>query len=70
MGTELDSLVAEGRTLDKLLSILDNTHHPLHNTFTRQRSVFSGRLLSQSRSTNRLKNYFVPLTIRLYNSCQ
>ena len=72
VGTELDSLVtvAERRTLDKLLSILDNTHHPLHDTFTRQRSVFSGRLLSQSSSTNRLKNSFVPLAIRLYNSSQ
>ncbi|XP_051254013.1 uncharacterized protein LOC127362380 [Dicentrarchus labrax] len=62
VGTELDSLVtvAERRTLDKLLSILDNAHHPLHDTFTRQRSVFSGRLLSQSSSTNRLKNSFVP----------
>ena len=71
VGTELDSLVtvAERRTLDKLLSILDNTHHPLHNTFTRQRSVFSGRLLSRSSSTNRptntLKNSFIPLAIRL-----
>ena len=72
VGTELDSLVtvAERRTLDKLLSILDNAHHPLHNTFIRQRSVFSGRLLSQSCSTNRLKNSFVPLAIRLYNSSQ
>ena len=49
MGIELDSLVtvAERRTLNKLQSILDNTHHPLHNTYTRRRSVFSGRLLSQ-----------------------
>lgn len=62
VGTELDSLVtvAERRTLDKLLSILDNTHHPLHDTFTRQRSVFTVRLLSQSSSTNRLKNFRLP----------
>ena len=72
VGTELDSLVtvAERRTLDKLLSILENTHHPLHNTFSRQRSVFSGRLLSQSGSTNSHNNSFVPLAIRLYNSSQ
>ncbi|XP_072252925.1 trace amine-associated receptor 13c-like [Leuresthes tenuis] len=46
-GTKLDSLVtvAERRTLDKLLSILDNAHHPLHNNFIKQRSAFSGRLL-------------------------
>lgn len=70
VGSELDSLVtvAERWTLDKLLSILDNAHHPLHNTFIGQRSVFSGRMLSQPSSTNRLKNSFVPLAIRLYNS--
>ncbi|XP_045927410.1 uncharacterized protein LOC123984521 isoform X2 [Micropterus dolomieu] len=41
VGSELDSLVtvAERRTLDKLLSTLDNAHHPLHNTFIGQRSV-------------------------------
>jgi len=69
VGSELDSLaiVAEKRTLDKLLSILDNANHPMYNTFIGQRSVFSGRLLSQPSSTNRLKNSFVPLAIRLYN---
>ncbi|XP_065809417.1 uncharacterized protein [Labrus bergylta] len=38
---ELDSLVtvAERRTLNRTLSIMDNTHHPLHSTFTRQRRV-------------------------------
>jgi len=47
-GSELDSLaiVAEKRTLDKLLSILDNANHPMYNTFIGQRSVFSGSLLS------------------------
>jgi len=69
VGSELDSLaiVAEKMTLDKLLSILDNANHPMYNTFIGQRSVFSGRLLSQPSSTNRLKNSFVPLAIRLYN---
>ena len=48
VGTELDCLtsVAEKRTLSRLLIILDNDHHPLHSTFNRQKSKFSGRLLS------------------------
>ena len=33
-------------------------------------ALVCGRLLSQSSSTNRLKNSFVPLSIRLYNSSQ
>lgn len=37
-----------------------NTHHPLHSTFTRQKSMFSTRLLSQSCSTDRLRNSLVP----------
>src|SRR4029434_9610511 len=50
VGTELDCLtsVTEKRTLSRLLTILDNDHHPLHRTFNRQRSIFSGRLLSLS----------------------
>lgn len=31
---------AEHRTLEKLLSIPNNSHHPLHSTFTRQRNSF------------------------------
>lgn len=47
-GKELTCLVtmAESRTLEKVLSILDNTQHPLHRAVIRQRSVFSFRLLS------------------------
>jgi len=55
VGSELDSLITVA-TLDKLLPILNNTNHPLHNTFIGQRIVFSGRLLSQPSSTNKLKN--------------
>ncbi|KAG9281417.1 cell wall protein DAN4-like [Astyanax mexicanus] len=49
---------------------MDNVHHPLHSTITRQRSSFSGRLLSQSCSTDRLRKSFVPQAIRLFNSSQ
>ncbi|KAL1256554.1 hypothetical protein QQF64_012099 [Cirrhinus molitorella] len=45
VGTELDSMstVAERRALSRLLSIMDNPLHPLHNIISRQRS---NRLLS------------------------
>ncbi|KAI4888385.1 hypothetical protein NFI96_003394 [Prochilodus magdalenae] len=57
LGLELESLtpLAERRALSKLLHIMDNVHHPLHSTIIRQRSSFSGRLLSQSCSTDRLR---------------
>ena len=44
VGRELESLisVAERRTLNKLVDIMDNTDQPLHSTL---RSIFSGRLL-------------------------
>ncbi|KAI4888196.1 hypothetical protein NFI96_018638, partial [Prochilodus magdalenae] len=70
LGLELESLtpLAERRALNKLLNIMDNVHHPLHTTIIRQRSSFSGRLLSQSCSTDRLRKSFVPQAIRLFNS--
>uniref|UniRef100_A0A3B1JXG3 Reverse transcriptase domain-containing protein n=1 Tax=Astyanax mexicanus TaxID=7994 RepID=A0A3B1JXG3_ASTMX len=70
VGMELDSLVtiAERRTLDKLLSIMNNDSHPLHTTIMKQRSVFSGRLLSQSCTTDRLRKSFILRAIRLFNS--
>ncbi|KAI4894644.1 hypothetical protein NFI96_001032 [Prochilodus magdalenae] len=72
LGLELESLtpLAERRALSKLLHIMDNVHHPLHTTIIRQRSSFSGRLLSQSCSTDRLRKSFVPQAIRLFNSSQ
>lgn len=70
VGIELEPLtsVAERRVLSRLLSILDNPHHPLHSTFSRQRSSFSDRLLSLSCSTDRLRKSFVPQAVRLYNA--
>src|SRR4029434_9870857 len=47
--------VAEKRTLSRLLTILDNDHYPLHSTLNGQRSIFSGRLLSLSCSSDRLR---------------
>lgn len=70
VGADLDSLtsVAERKVHSKLLSIMDNPHHPLHRTFSRQKSSFSERLLSMSCSTDRLRKSFVPHAIRLFNS--
>ncbi|KAK3519465.1 hypothetical protein QTP70_030629 [Hemibagrus guttatus] len=72
VGVELDSLkqVVERRTLNKMLSIMANPDHPLHMVFCKQRSVFSGRLLSQSCSTDRLRKSFVPRAIQLFNTSQ
>ena len=72
VGMELDCLtsVAEKRTLSRLLTILDNDHHPLHSTINGQRSIFSGRLLSLSCSSDRLRKSFVPRAIQLFNATQ
>ena len=72
VGTELECLttVAERRTLSRLLTILDNDHHPLHRTYNRQRSIFSCRLLSLSCSIDRLRRSFVPRANQLYNFIQ
>ncbi|KAI4896389.1 hypothetical protein NFI96_003559 [Prochilodus magdalenae] len=72
VGVELDSVVkvAERRTLHKLLCIMDDDGHPLHTIIMDRRSKFSGRLLSQSCSTDRLRRSFVPRAIRLFNSSQ
>ncbi|KAI4895043.1 hypothetical protein NFI96_016161 [Prochilodus magdalenae] len=60
VGVELDSVVkvAERRTLHKLLCIMDDDGHPLHTIIMDRRSKFSGRLLSQSCSTDRLRRSF------------
>jgi len=67
---KLDPLVkvAETRTLNKLLDIMDDASHPLHTVISKQRSLFSERLLLPKCRTNRLKNSFVPQAIGLYNS--
>ncbi|KAI4878985.1 hypothetical protein NFI96_006272 [Prochilodus magdalenae] len=72
IGVELDSVVkvVERRTLHKLLSIMDDDGHPLHTIIMDRRRKFSGRLLSQNYSTDRLRRSFVPRAIRLSNSSQ
>ena len=70
VGTELESLasVAERRVLSKLLAIMNNPEHPLHSTIDKQRSSFSGRLLSLHYSTDRLRRSLLLHAMRLYNS--
>ncbi len=55
VGVKLDSLVtvAEKRTLDKLLDIMDDASHPLHTVIINQRSLFS-----DSGSTATKPNHF------------
>ncbi|TWW54882.1 hypothetical protein D4764_0125750, partial [Takifugu flavidus] len=54
--------VAERRTIDKLRSIMDNVHHPLHTVIHSQRSLISQRLRLPKFRTNRLGNAFIPLS--------
>lgn len=70
VGVELDSrtVVSERRMLSKLLAILDNTSHPLHNVLSRYRSMFSQRLFQPRCSTTRHGKSFLLVSIRLYNS--
>jgi len=55
------------REKDKLLSITDDYHHPLHSTFTREACSV---LLSLTCSTNRRRKSFVPRALQLFNSTQ
>jgi len=69
VGHRLESFesVAERRTLNKLLSIMDNEEHPLHLTLVRQRSSFSDRLLQLRCRTDRYRKSFLPHAISLHN---
>ena len=53
-GLSLESFetVVERRTLNKLLSIVDNDQRPLHPTVNRQQSTFSHRLLEGTDTGN------------------
>ena len=59
--------VVERRTLDKLLSIMDNTEHPLHHLLDRQRSTFSNRLIQLRCHKDRYRKSLLPSAITLYN---
>lgn len=60
------AMVAEKRTMDKLLDTMDN---PLDIVLSKQRCMLCDRLLFLKCGTNRHRHSFVPHTIRLFNSC-
>ena len=70
LGLRLESFesVVERRTLNKLLSIIDNDQHPRHHTVVRQRSTFSHRLLQLRCPRDRYRKSFLPHAITLYNN--
>ncbi|XP_062860103.1 dehydrogenase/reductase (SDR family) member 7Cb isoform X1 [Trichomycterus rosablanca] len=70
LGCSLDGfeLVVERRSVNKLISILDNPSHPLHDLLIRQRSTFSNRLIQLHCKKERYRKSFVPTAISLYNS--
>ncbi len=70
LGLRLESFetVVERRTLNKLLSIMDNDQHPLHHTVDGQRSTFSHRLLQLRCRRDRYRKSFLPHAITLYNN--
>ncbi|KAI4898937.1 hypothetical protein NFI96_007064 [Prochilodus magdalenae] len=69
IGLKLDTLevVAEKRTLNKLLAVMDNASHPLHCAVGKQRSTFSGRLRQLRCAKECRFRSFLPTAIRLYN---
>lgn len=69
MGTALEPLevVVEKRTLRKLLTIMDNTLHPLYDLLIRQQSAFSSRLLQLCCNKNHYFRFFLFTAIKLYN---
>ncbi|KAM4593012.1 uncharacterized protein PAE49_004932 isoform 1-T1 [Odontesthes bonariensis] len=65
LGLRLESLeaVVERRTMNKLLTIMENDRHPLHHTVDRQRSTFSPRLLQLPCRRDRYRKSFLPHTV-------
>lgn len=52
--------VVEKKTLNKLISVVDNPDHHLHPLLNRQRSSFSNRSLQLRRHKDGYRNYFLP----------
>ena len=64
--TQLPSLeeLFHGRCLTTIAKILQDNSHPLHNSYAISRR--SGRLISVKTRTERYKNSFVPLSVRIF----
>lgn len=65
---DLLELVLEKRTLNKMLSIMFKNSDPLYGVFSKQKSMFTGRFLSQSCATDRLRKSFVSRVIFCFNT--
>ena len=63
VGMELEGITSTSEKRTLMLKILDNDCHPLHNTFNKQKNIYSNRLLSLACTTDRLKKSFVPRVI-------
>ena len=72
VGSKLVTLeeVAEDRMLAKLLVIMDNVSHPLHETLDKLKSSFSSRLIHPRCLKERHRKSFLPGAVRLYNASQ
>ena len=70
IGLKLETFesVMSKRSLNKLLSIMDNPSHPLHKILQGQQSSFSNRLIQLRCHKERFKKSFLSFTIRLLNS--
>ena len=70
LGCSLESVVVVGerRMLAKLTSIMDNPHHPLHETVSAMSSSFSQRLKHPRCRKERFRRSFIPTEVRLYNA--
>ena len=62
--------VVEDRMLAKLLVIMDNVFHPLHETLDKLKSRFSNRLIQPRCLKERHRKSFLPGAIKLYNASQ
>merc|ERR1712035_214296 len=60
-------LIIQRRMLQKLIKIMEDSSHPLHNTVKKQKSVFSERLVQVRCKTERYRRSFLPSAICLKN---
>jgi len=62
------AVVEEKRRVHTLLSIMENTTHPLNDLLRALRSSFSWRLILPRCISERYRRSFVPTAVRLYNT--
>ena len=69
LGGTLETLemIVQKRMLHKLMEMMEDSSHPLHNTLIKQQSVFSERLLQVRCKTERYRRSFLPAAISLHN---